>query len=128
MKHAEISKQKELAKWFRAKLKPLVEEKRPEVKNLRFVYTKNEGSKGIIEATQDKLSGIEKGHPDIYISYVIGDLRYIHYMELKTTKGKLNDSQKEWWANFITCKNSQGAVCNDLMVMQNTILEWLELK
>jgi len=61
--------------------------------NFRHFHVPNEGKRSIYYHAKMKRMGLKSGCPDIIIEYPQGKILYI---ELKTKKGRLSDSQKLW--------------------------------
>ncbi len=59
----------------------------------RHFHVPNEGKRSIWLHNRMKRMGLKSGCPDIIIEYPKGKILYI---ELKTKKGRLSDSQKLW--------------------------------
>tara|TARA_R100000278_G_C5390900_1_gene136052 strand:- start:1 stop:378 length:378 start_codon:yes stop_codon:yes gene_type:complete len=59
----------------------------------RHFHVPNEGKRSIWLHNRMKRMGLKSGCPDIIIEYPQGKILYI---ELKTKKGRLSDSQKLW--------------------------------
>ena len=59
-----------------------------------FWHTANEGKRGIAWAAKLKRMGVKPGVPDFTI-FVDGQL---HFLELKSDKGRLSPAQKDWQA------------------------------
>lgn len=83
-------------------------------------HPKNSGWKSIQTAVRDKKLGIKAGVADIVIMWKGSNIGFI---ELKTEKGKLSDSQKEFRD---TCESFsfQYAVCRSVLDVANTIKGW----
>jgi len=59
----------------------------------RHFHVPNEGKRSIYYHAKMKRMGLKSGCPDLIIEYPEGKILYI---ELKTKKGRLSDSQKLW--------------------------------
>lgn len=73
------------------------------------------GGGGKVRGAQLKARGLKAGWPDILILGQNG--RWIG-IELKTTKGKLSDEQKEfgWWSDY------SSYVCRSLIEVENVLI------
>ena len=115
MKHIESAIQRELVKWLAN-----------DYPDIEVIFRKNEGKKSKQSAILDKLMGLKAGVPDLQLIVDITALSYFLELELKTLKGRLNDNQKEWHANFKPTRNRQSAVAYGLLQAQDIVRNWLK--
>ena len=81
----------------------------------------------IVKIAEDKRMGAPvAGTPDLTLTLDYKDLTYILELELKTLKGKLNDSQVEWWGNFTPTENRTGKVGYGFLEQQKIIKDWVD--
>ena len=112
MKHAESNLQRQCVRWFRLQY--------PEPRYL-IAAIPNGGHRNRITAAIMKGEGVRAGVPDLII---IGQNK-IMFVEMKSDKGRLSDSQKEVAAIFMgNC--IPVAVCNSFDLFQWTVNEWFK--
>jgi len=115
-KKVEATIQKELVKWLRKNYPDVV-----------ICYNRLENKKNMVEIIDDKRMGaVIKGTPDLTLMLDEKNITYIFYLELKTLKGKLQQSQKEWWDNFKPTLNKKGEIAYGLQEAQKKIKQWLD--
>lgn len=61
---------------------------------IKVAASQNENSRHAVDL------GMDVGEPDIRLLIRVGKIAYLHYLELKKTKGRLNPSQISWNADF----------------------------
>ena len=79
--------------------------------NFRHFHVPNEGKRSIWLHNRMKRMGLKSGCPDIIIEYPEGKILYI---ELKTKKGRLTNSQKLWAVHSKTLGTPHFIVQGDL--------------
>lgn len=83
MKRTEASIQRNLVKW--------IKETYP---NVKVIAAQNENSRHATE------QGTDVGLPDLILMWRVDDILEVFFLELKTKKGRLQPSQKEWAADY----------------------------
>lgn len=112
MKHEESNIQRNCIRWFRAQY--------PEPRYLIFAVP-NGGHRNRITAAIMKSEGVRAGVPDLC---VIGQNKIL-FVEMKSEKGRLSDSQKEV-AEIMMTNSIPVTVCNGFDIFEKTINEWFK--
>ena len=96
--------------------------KYPELKLL--YHCPNGGSRNKIEAARLKAQGVRAGIPDLFLP-VARSGYYGLYLELKSAKGRLQDTQKAW-LNELSQQGYKTAVCFSFDAARDTIINYLK--
>lgn len=73
--------------------------------------------------------GTDIGEPDLRLSARAGGVYYMYYLELKTTKGRLRESQTEWADDFnqnFACNNASCDVAYGFQEAKDKIIAWID--
>ena len=71
---------------------------------------------------------MDVGEPDLRLSLTKNDIYYIFFLELKTKKGTLQESQKDWFSDYeanFKASNTHYAVAYGYTEAQQLIINWL---
>ena len=96
MKRPEQSLQIACVKWFRL-----------QYPNSRICAIPNSAKRGVVEGAMFKAQGVSAGYPDLQILHN----GKVYFIEMKSDKGRLSDSQKEW-QTWLTENGFEHYVCN----------------
>ena len=94
-----------------------------EFPDIKISASQNENSRHAVDL------GMDVGEPDIRLCKRIGDITYFLYLELKTSKGTLRDSQIKWNADFDAnweCKNFTRDVAYGFADARDAVKCWLD--
>lgn len=87
---------------------------------LTFFSVPNEGRRSFPQAAKMKRMGLRSGVPDLCVL----SNKFCGFIELKTPKGKMRDSQVEW-AERLTRFRINYALCRTFEEVEGTINGWL---
>lgn len=87
---------------------------------LRFFSVPNEAKRSIKVAMRHKALGMRAGVPDLV---VLGNKGSAGFIELKTDKGKLTASQKDW-RDWLKSAGYPHAVCKSVDEMLGVLKAW----
>ncbi len=89
---------------------------------VKIAASQNENSRHAVDL------GMDVGEPDLRLSLTKDDIYYIFFLELKTKTGKLQESQKDWFADYeenFKASNTHYAVAYGYTQAQELIINWL---
>lgn len=114
MRHIEDELQKSCIRWF--------DYKYPKLK-LRLHHSPNGGKRNLIEAAKFKEMGVRAGFPDLI--FLVPNKQYPFMgIELKTSKGKLSEYQKEYQREFVQM-GARYVVCRSVDEFMNEIDDYI---
>lgn len=99
------------------------ESKYPELKLLHAIP--NGGHRHLVVARKLKAEGVKSGVPDLFLPVARQNYHGL-YIEMKTPKGKIQDSQK-WWLEELDKQGYYCVVCREVEQTIETIISYLKL-
>lgn len=120
-RHVEAAIQREFVRWVRDDFVLLLGD---DITDFTIVAVRNEASTSAMSLALDKKMGLTPGFPDLIITFIKDEVKHIYYLELKTMKGTLSKSQKEWHSKFIETGNSKLAVAKGLDAAKARMIGW----
>ena len=105
MKHEESQIQQAFIQWCNLHVN-----KYPELKFIH--HSPNGGKRNVKEAARFKREGVKAGFPDLILPVVTSTSAGL-YIEVKTKKGRLSSSQKEW-KDFLISQGYSWRLCRSV--------------